>query len=60
MVTASETVAADVLIDGDSVTAIGRNLDVHFDLDGGNRIPRIGERQARSVAELRAAGIGAE
>ena len=27
-------------------------------LDGGNRIPRAAERQARSVAELRAAGIG--
>ena len=28
-----------------------------FDLEGGNRIPRAAERQARSVAE-RAAGIG--
>jgi hypothetical protein len=31
---------------------------VSFDLDGGNRIPRAAERLARSVAELRAAGIG--
>ena len=29
-----------------------------FDLDGGNRIPKAAERQARSVAELRDAGIG--
>ena len=32
--------------------------DVSFDLDGGNRIPRAAERLARSVDELRAAGIG--
>ena len=31
---------------------------MYFDLAGGNRIPKIGERQARSVAELRAAGVG--
>jgi hypothetical protein len=31
---------------------------VHLDLAGGNRIPKISERQARSVAELRAAGVG--
>ncbi|HEY2251432.1 MAG TPA: universal stress protein, partial [Planctomycetaceae bacterium] len=28
------------------------------DVGGGNRIPRISERKARTVAELRAAGIG--
>jgi hypothetical protein len=37
---------------------LGRNRDIYFDLAGGSRIPRITERQARSVAELRAAGIG--
>jgi hypothetical protein len=31
---------------------------VSLDLGGGNRIPKISERQARSVAELRAAGVG--
>ncbi len=30
-----------------------RNRDVYLDLAGGNRIPKISERQARSVAELR-------
>jgi len=33
---------------------------VHLDLGGGNRIPRISERRARSVAELRAAGVGVQ
>lgn len=41
-----------------TIRVIGRNLDVHFDLGGGNRIPKIGERRARSVAELRATGVG--
>ena len=29
---------------------------MYFDLEGGNRIPKLGERKARSVADLRAAG----
>ncbi len=29
-----------------------------LDLGGGNRIPKISERQARSVEELRSAGVG--
>ena len=37
---------------------ISRDREVHLDLAGGNRIPKISERQARSVAELRAAGVG--
>ena len=37
---------------------LSRSRDVYFDLAGGNRIPKIGERQARSVAELRSAGVG--
>jgi len=41
-----------------SVRLLGKDRDVHFDLGGGNRIPKIGERRARSVAELRAAGVG--
>ena len=36
----------------------GKNWDVHQDLGGGNRIPRISEAKAKSVAELRAAGVG--
>jgi hypothetical protein len=31
---------------------------VSFDLESGNRIPKAAERQARSVADLREAGIG--
>jgi nucleotide-binding universal stress UspA family protein len=43
-----------------SVRLLGKDRDVHFDLGGGSRIPKIGERRARSVAELRAAGIGVD
>lgn len=43
-----------------TVRILSRNRDVYFDLEGGNRIPRISERQARSVAELRAAGVGVD
>ncbi len=37
---------------------VSHDREVHLDLAGGNRIPKISERQARSVAELRAAGVG--
>jgi amino acid transporter len=43
---------------GLTVHIVSADRDVSFDLEGGNRIPRAAERQARSVAELRAAGIG--
>ncbi|NUQ64770.1 MAG: amino acid permease [Pirellulales bacterium] len=43
-----------------TVRIISRNRDMAFDLGGGNRIPKISERKARSVAELRAAGVGAD
>ncbi len=43
-----------------TVRILGRNRDVHLDLGGGNRIPKISERKARSVAELRAAGVGVD
>jgi amino acid transporter/nucleotide-binding universal stress UspA family protein len=43
-----------------TVRILGRDRDVHFDLGGGNRIPKISERRARSVAELRAAGVGVD
>lgn len=45
---------------GLTVRILSRNRDVYFDLEGGNRIPKISERQARSVAELRAAGVGVD
>lgn len=41
-----------------TVRVIGVNRDVNLDLAGGSRIPTIAERRARSVADLRAAGIG--
>jgi len=37
---------------------VGKDRDLTFDLDGGNRIPKAVERQARTVADLRAAGVG--
>jgi amino acid transporter/nucleotide-binding universal stress UspA family protein len=43
-----------------TVRILSRDRDVHLDLGGGNRIPRLGERKARSVAELRAAGVGVQ
>jgi hypothetical protein len=33
---------------------------MYLDLGGGNRIPKISERRARSVDELRAAGVGVD
>jgi amino acid transporter/nucleotide-binding universal stress UspA family protein len=41
-----------------TVRLLSQSRDLYFDLAGGNRIPKIGERQARSVAELREAGVG--
>jgi Amino acid permease len=41
-----------------TVRVLSKDRDLHFDLGGGNRIPRQVERRARSVAELRQAGIG--
>jgi amino acid transporter len=43
-----------------TVRILGRDRDVYLDLSGGNRIPRSGQRRARSVAELRAAGVGVD
>ncbi len=37
---------------------LGPARDVYLDLGGGNRIPKKIEYLARSVAELRAAGVG--
>jgi amino acid transporter len=41
-----------------SVRILGRDRDVYLDIEGGNRVPKMSERQARSVEELRAAGVG--
>jgi amino acid transporter/nucleotide-binding universal stress UspA family protein len=41
-----------------TVRIIGADRDMSLDLGGGNRIPKISERRARNVAELRAAGVG--
>ncbi|NMC21379.1 MAG: amino acid permease [Thermogutta sp.] len=43
-----------------TVRIVSPNRDLYFDLGGGARIPKISERQARSVAELRAAGFGVD
>jgi amino acid transporter/nucleotide-binding universal stress UspA family protein len=41
-----------------TVRILSKDRDLHFDLSGGSRIPRHVERRARSVAELREAGLG--
>jgi len=41
-----------------TIRIVSRNRDLAFDLGGGNRIPTIGERKAKSIAEMRAAGTG--
>jgi len=43
-----------------TVRLLGRDRDVYLDLGGGNRIPKLSERQAKTVAELRAAGVGVD
>jgi amino acid transporter len=43
-----------------TVRILTRDRDMYLDLGGGNRIPKISERQARTVAELRAAGVGVD
>jgi amino acid transporter/nucleotide-binding universal stress UspA family protein len=41
-----------------TVRLLSSRRDAYLDLGGGNRIPRISERQARSIEELRSAGVG--
>ena len=43
-----------------TIRLLSRNRDLYLDLGGGSRIPKISERKARSVAELRSAGVGVE
>lgn len=41
-----------------TIRLLSRSLDVNYDISGGSRIPKISERKARTVGELRAAGVG--
>jgi nucleotide-binding universal stress UspA family protein len=41
-----------------TIRLLSKTWDFFYDVGGGNRIPRISERKARTVAELRAAGVG--
>src|ERR1019366_52938 len=43
-----------------TVRILSRERDMYLDRAGGNRIPKISERRARSVEELRAAGVGVD
>jgi amino acid transporter len=43
-----------------TVRILNRERDIYLDLAGGNRIPKISERKAKSIAELRAAGVGVD
>jgi amino acid transporter len=43
-----------------TIRVLSRERDMYLDLGGGNRIPKITERRARSVDELRAAGVGVD
>jgi amino acid transporter/nucleotide-binding universal stress UspA family protein len=42
-----------------TVRILSRDRDMYLDLAGGNRIPKVSER-ARTIAELRAAGVGVD
>ena len=41
-----------------TVRILSADRDLHLDLAGGSRIPRMSAREAHSVADLRAAGVG--
>jgi len=43
-----------------TVRILSRERDVYLDIAGGSRIPKISDRSARTVAELRAAGVGVD
>jgi hypothetical protein len=43
-----------------TVRILNAERDISLDLAGGNRIPKISESRARTVAELRAAGVGVD
>jgi nucleotide-binding universal stress UspA family protein len=41
-----------------TVRILSQDRDVYLDLAGGNRIPKFGEARARSISQLREAGLG--
>lgn len=43
-----------------TIRVLSKNWDFHSDIGGGCRIPRISEAKARTVSELRAAGVGVQ
>jgi hypothetical protein len=43
-----------------TIRVLGKDRDLYFDLGGGNRIPTQAEVRARSVSELRLAGVGVD
>ncbi|MFM7149855.1 MAG: amino acid permease, partial [Gemmataceae bacterium] len=43
-----------------TVRILSRERDMFLDLGGGSRIPKIGERRARTADELREAGVGVD
>jgi nucleotide-binding universal stress UspA family protein len=45
---------------GLTVHILSADRDMYLDLEGGSRIPNIGERKARSISELREAGVGVD
>jgi nucleotide-binding universal stress UspA family protein len=45
---------------GLTVHIVSQDRDVTLDLEGGNRIPKVAEREAKTVDDLREAGIGVQ
>jgi amino acid transporter len=43
-----------------TIRVLSKTWDVHSDIGGGCRIPKINESQARTVSQLRAAGVGVD
>lgn len=43
-----------------TIRVLSRAWDVHYDISGGSRIPKIAEQKAKTVSELRAAGMGVQ
>lgn len=43
-----------------TIRIVGGNRDISLDLNGGSRVPRSSAQESRSVAELRAAGVGVD
>ena len=41
-----------------TIRVLSKTWDFYYDVGGGNRIPRASERHAKTVADLRAAGVG--